>query len=106
MTEPSCKKLHQEPMPYFKSFEIGHYLNAEVVRVLPKTVIMNIQNKHHGYLLGQVRWFPNWRQYCFKIGDEWFSESCLRDIADFLKRTNNMHKALKKKELPIAENSR
>jgi len=82
--------------PYFKEFEIGDYMLAKVVRVLPKTVVMNLSNKHHGDLLGQVRWFLNWRQYCFKIGDEWFSESCLRDIANFLQRTNDMHKALKK----------
>ena len=90
-------QIKEKELPsYFKPVELGKYMLTKVVKVLPKTVVMNITNKHHGDLLGQVRWFPRWRQYCFKMGDNWFSESCLRDIADYLQQTNYMHKALKK----------
>jgi len=78
-------------------FDIGKYLSAKVVKVLPKTVVMDISNKHHGDVLGQVRWFPNWRQYCYKIGDVWYSASCLRDLAGFLERSTYMQKNYKKK---------
>jgi hypothetical protein len=82
-------------MEIFKNFDIGKYLTAIVVKVLPKTVVIEVKNKHHGDVLGQVRWMPTWRQYCYKIGDVWYSESCLRDLADYLHRTNDMHKAMR-----------
>ena len=78
-------------------FYVGKYLTAKVIKVLPKTVVMDVANRHHGDVLGQVRWYPNWRQYCYKIDTIWYSASCLRDIADFLERTTYMHKALTKK---------
>ena len=81
-------------MELFKKFEIGKYLVAKVTGVLPKTVVMMVINKHHNDLLGLIKWYPPWRQYCYKIGQTWYSESCLRDIADFLHRQNEMHKAL------------
>lgn len=85
-------------MVTFHPFEIGKYLTGKVVIVLPKTTVLEIANKHHGEVLGQIRWYPSWRQYCYKIGDVWYSASCLRDIADFLERTNNLHKHLKQKK--------
>lgn len=51
-----------------------------------KTRIFNVCNKNSGAVLGEVRWYGQWRRYCF-FPSEYaafvFSAGCLRDIATF-----------------------
>lgn len=55
-------------------------------------------NNSGDYYLGFVKWYPQWRQYCFYIQKDWiiscamFSSGCLDDISDFLKQINQDHK--------------
>jgi hypothetical protein len=45
-----------------------------------------------GVALGQVSWYPGWRQYCYFPGCQAvYSAGCLSDIADFLKKQNTRH---------------
>ena len=36
--------------------------------------------------IGRVKWYPDWRQYCFFPNEAVFSAGCLRDVTDFLGR--------------------
>jgi len=39
--------------------------------------------------LGTVKWFMQWRKYCFFANDSIFDHNCLRDIADFCELKTN-----------------
>jgi len=42
-------------------------------------------NNQHGSWIGEVKWYPGWRQYCFHpASDTVFSQGCLQDICDFI----------------------
>lgn len=50
-----------------------------------KTKIWFCFNIKHGALLGIVKWFFPWRQYCFiPEKDTVFSSNCCVDIIDFI----------------------
>ena len=52
-----------------------------------KTRIFNCQPKSGGNPLGIVKWFGNWRQYCyFPTVQAVYSSGCLNDISDFIKQ--------------------
>jgi hypothetical protein len=56
---------------------------------LYKTGVWDICSKSSGCVLGQIRWYGPWRQYCLhtNIGDQViFNEGCLTDIIDFMKQ--------------------
>lgn len=61
-----------------------------------------ILNKKSGDELGQVEYYPTWRQYVFMPYKEWdcvFSASCLADIQEFLGALKEawMHKKAKER---------
>jgi len=46
-------------------------------------------NSKHGYMLGKVRWYQQWRRFTFSPEPNTeleFSDDCLDDISDFLKQ--------------------
>jgi hypothetical protein len=44
-------------------------------------------NNNHGTWLGEVKWYPGWRQYCFNpASDTVFSKGCLEDINNFIQQ--------------------
>jgi len=46
-----------------------------------------------GWLLGEIRWHPHWRQYCyFPDRETVWSASCLEDLKSFLKEANMEHR--------------
>lgn len=50
----------------------------------PKTSVFDVFSKHDN-VLGEVKWFPQWRQYCFFPEDDCvFSKGCMNDITDFI----------------------
>ena len=68
------------------------YVKFELVEQKPRTSVWEVRS-HDGYLLGEVKWYPQWRQYCFfSETDLIFSASCLEDIAEFVNETNAEHK--------------
>jgi len=51
-----------------------------------KTTIWRCLTRH-GDILGRVKWFPGWRQYCFFPSEDIstvFSAGCLADIQAFI----------------------
>jgi len=63
-----------------------------------KTKVWVCMNKNE-VMLGVVRWYGPWRQYCFfPDKDTVFSKSCLDDIKDFVLVQQHTHKRLKELE--------
>jgi len=62
---------------------------------------------NNGVILGHVKWFASWRQYCFNpCSMTTFNAGCLRDITLFLDRVNNEHREqrngkAKEKAVPV-----
>ncbi len=58
-----------------------------------KTEIWNILSKSNGYILGQIKWYGAWRQYCFFPSALCiFNNSCLSDIQKFTKELMDKRK--------------
>lgn len=61
------------------------YICFELKEEKPKTKVYNCINNKSSYVIGQIKWFPSWRQYCFyPFGYTVFSKGCLNDITDFI----------------------
>ena len=51
-----------------------------------KTQTYAVRNIKSQFILGWVKWYGPWRQYCFFTdGNTIFSEGCLKDIELFIK---------------------
>jgi hypothetical protein len=62
-----------------------------------KTELWGVYNIGKNEPLGEIRWYNPWRQYCIHIQTAGYaevilSESCLKDIADFIKQLMEAHK--------------
>lgn len=63
-------------------------MNEPVVRVCESSgyrqnVVVDVRSKSQGTVLGQIKWFSGWRQYCFfPSTDTVFNLVCLADIMD------------------------
>jgi hypothetical protein len=68
------------------------YIYFILIQKKPKTDIWSCYNAKNDWLLGQIKWYSGWRQYCYFPENALFSRSCLLDIADFLKKINKEHK--------------
>ena len=52
-----------------------------------KTIILDVESKTQGGLLGQIKWLSRWRQYAFfPCRDTAFNQECLADIIDKMQR--------------------
>ncbi len=57
------------------------------------TKIWNIESIYGGKYLGTIKWYSNWRKYCFYPSFETiFEQSCLRLISDFIEDQTKIHK--------------
>jgi hypothetical protein len=46
-----------------------------------KTEVVTVNNKHHNMTIGVIKWYSNWRQYCFfPYGETIWNTDCLNDI--------------------------
>lgn len=44
--------------------------------------------------IGEVRWYPAWRKYCYFAAPETvYEQVCLRDIAQFCESATEIHKS-------------
>ncbi len=63
------------------------YIRFVLIEKKPKTNVYACLNLKRGTHLGKVKWSCPWRQYCFfPEGHTIFSNSCLADIQDFIKK--------------------
>lgn len=69
-------------MSLYKEYK---YISMSKIEDKPKTQVYEVQNIHSGDPIGQVKWFANWRQYCFFPEPECvFSKGCMDDINKFI----------------------
>ncbi len=65
-------------------FEYIHFVK---VAEKPKTSVWECRNNKSGFVLGVVKWYGPWRQYCFSqvaiLGV--FNAGCLDNIAEFIR---------------------
>jgi len=61
---------------------VTKYLMFESDEPKPNTKVWRVLNRHHGDLLGYVKWYAQWRQYCFfpKIDTEILKMFLIRAI--------------------------
>ena len=60
-----------------------------------KTTIWEVRSKKHGDLLGNIKWYAPWRQYCFETHTDFettWSAGCFKDIIKFLEWLNKTQK--------------
>ena len=51
----------------------------------PKTSIWHCRNDRSDDLLGEIKWYGPWRQYCFyPVPETIFNVGCLEDINHFI----------------------
>jgi hypothetical protein len=63
----------------------------------PNTKVWRVLSKRHGDVLGYVKWYAPWRQYCFWPEGITLSSGCMRDIEDFLVQVNDEHREMLRK---------
>ena len=57
----------------------------------PKTSVWSCYNNRNGDKLGEVKWYPGWRQYCyFPTVMAVYSGGCLEDIQDFIRQLEEL----------------
>lgn len=63
------------------------------------SVLTTSKGSDGNYLIGIVKWYPQWRQYTFFPNAETlYNQECLHDIANFVKELNLEHKGKRRKE--------
>ena len=75
------------------------WLIMRLKRNKPKTIVVGVYSKCDGSELGEVRWHPPWRHYCFiptRQFDIVLSDRCMLAIGNFTLNLNNKHKEAKK----------
>lgn len=61
------------------------YLRFVLREMGEKTSITAVESKSRGSLLGIIKWYGPWRQYCFyPCFDTVFNNTCLNDISRFM----------------------
>jgi len=61
------------------------YIEFELIEEKPKTKVFNVKNKNSSVILGIIKWFSSWRQYCFFPSEETiFSYGCMNEVIDFI----------------------
>lgn len=65
------------------------YIKIKLARKNEKTNIYCVKTKKDDILLGFIKWYGAWRQYCFMPEDNMiFNSTCLELITEFLKDIN------------------
>lgn len=75
------------------------YIRFRLSEPKPKTLVYDILNNNSDDLLGQVKWYANWRQYIFFPESGCiFSVGCLDDIIDFTRKVQENHRKNQEKQ--------
>jgi hypothetical protein len=74
----------QETKPIYEAkYDYVMMIEDEMMR-RPKTKNFAVYANSGSYL-GRIKWYANWRQYCFFPSEESvFSKGCMNDINDFI----------------------
>ena len=66
----------------------------------PKTKVFSVWSKCSDCGLGEIKWHPAWRHYCFFPKIEFstvHSDRCLLEISQFITKLNEEHKQKKER---------
>jgi len=75
------------------------YIRFKLAEQKPKTLVYDILNNNSDDLIGQVKYYAQWRQYIFFPQEGCiFSVGCLDDIIDFTKKVQANHRTLNKQK--------
>lgn len=83
---------------------IFQHIHFVVIEEKPKTSVWGCLNTKSDDMLGIVKWYGPWRQYCFfPMADCVFSKGCLEDINQFIGSLSelslgDLHALLEQKE--------
>ena len=59
----------------------------------PKTKVYSVISKCDGTELGEIKWYPQWRHYCFfPTSETVHSDRCLLSISSFISELNKNHR--------------
>ena len=62
------------------------FMEFEQVGDTGKTEIWDVLSRSSGFVLGKIRWYGPWRQYCFfPSGNSVFNNGCMGDIVNVIK---------------------
>lgn len=77
----------------------GEYLNFHDEGLISPgsvTHVFKVMSRLNGSVLGSVRWFIQWRQYCFFPLNAVFDKKCLREVAEFCEQMTEERRAKRK----------
>lgn len=61
------------------------YLVFEEQPTKTKTKVVHVINRHHDEVIGVIKWYGSWRQYCFfPACDTIWNIACLTDVNDVI----------------------
>ncbi len=64
----------------------NRFIEYDKVGDTGKTEIWNVLSRSTEFILGQIKWYPQWRQYCFfPSPNSVFNTGCLDHINGFIK---------------------
>ena len=64
----------------------SQFLKFEYAGTTGKTDVYYVMSKSSGFVLGVIKWFGRWRQYCFFPAIRTvFNPGCMQDICEFIK---------------------
>jgi hypothetical protein len=79
------------------TFKTTKYLRFDVVKDTGKTKVIFIVNIHHDEVLGEIKWYPGWRQYCFYPNHSTiWNPHCLNDVSTVIKELMDDRKSAHK----------
>ena len=63
------------------------YIHFLKIADKPKTSVWSCCNNKSEEELGQIKWYPGWRQYCyFPTTQAVYSVGCFEDVNDFMRQ--------------------
>lgn len=63
------------------------YLVFEEQPTKTKTKVIHVVNRHHENVIGVIKWYGSWRQYCFfPTSDTVWNTGCLVDVQDVIQK--------------------
>ena len=69
------------------------YMNFVLIGDTGKTQIWDIHSKSSGAILGRIKWYGPWRQYCLFPSPECvFNISCMNEISGMLEKLNSLQR--------------
>ena len=75
------------------------YIYFELYERKPKTLVYSCCNNNSHNILGFIKWYAPWRQYCFFTSEVTiFNKGCMEDIIDFINQLMEQRKNLNKEK--------